>query len=188
MLKNINNLKEIIPNVAKTALHKLSRHLWYLSEKVIGLALFDKNETVDTKIQMVRNLKKNKERQRIKINRDNINRPRINLNEIDINKFSLSDFVSDKTLSFFEILNVNKEFLKIHPRAWENTESYVCAKHIVTNLTVTNDAAERSISLYQNYKKVKNNEKKRQLIQVAEEGRKKFKKLRKQDICEALQE
>lgn len=191
MLKTINSLVETMPNIATAALGKLHRHLWYLSEKTVAFGLFDVNVSVDTKVQMVRKLKSVRSctNERVhKINQRNINRPRICPN-IDISNISLPDFVSKRTMMFFDILKLNTDFLKIHPRLWENNESFLLARETVKKLTVINDASERSIALYQNYMdNVKTNDQKQYLLQVAEKGRKRFKRLRKQEICQALQE
>lgn len=180
MLKDINSLNEIMPAVAKPALGKLKRHLWYLSEKLVALSFFDESVSVDTKIKMVKNLRKCEKYQ------NDINRPTIT-DDADINNLYLWDFVSKRTNIFFKILKINTAFLRMHPWRWGKIALYINAKKVVEDLTVVNDAAERSIALFQSFKdKVTTNDQRKRLLQVVENQRGKFGKLRKRDIFRAL--
>lgn len=51
------NVLETYPNkgIANAAVEALSRHLWYLSEHLVTLALFDERVTTETKEKMVQN-------------------------------------------------------------------------------------------------------------------------------------
>jgi len=48
------NYSSIHPVIAKVASEKLSNYIWYLSEDLIGLALFDNRVSVSTKRLMVK--------------------------------------------------------------------------------------------------------------------------------------
>lgn len=179
MLKDINSLMEVMPQVTQAALAKIRRHLWYLSEKMVALAFFDKEVSIDSKIAMVRELNSTKFQ-------NDVNRPAISTT-MNCCNLSLSNFVSKRTKMFFQILEISTDFLKIHPYRWEDNASYLNARATVEKLTVVNDAAERSISLYQGSKdKAKSNQQKKYLLQVVENERKKYGKLRKSDIFQAL--
>lgn len=54
-LKNFENIDKIISNAATK---KFSTHLWYLSDDMTPFSLFDDNVSVETKVQMVKNLDK----------------------------------------------------------------------------------------------------------------------------------
>ena len=45
-------------NVKKAAFVAFQRHLWFFSEHLVGLALFDSRVSDDTKIEMVKNLQR----------------------------------------------------------------------------------------------------------------------------------
>lgn len=100
MLKYINRLNEIMSGVAKPALAKLKRHLWYLREKLVALSFFDDNVSVDTKIKMVKNFRKCEKYQK------NISRPTITDNS-DINNLCLWHFVSKRTQISFKYTQVD---------------------------------------------------------------------------------
>lgn len=48
--------EKIDKNISKVALYKLSQHLWYLTDEIAILSLFDEDVDLDTKVQMVANL------------------------------------------------------------------------------------------------------------------------------------
>lgn len=64
---------------------------------------------------------------------------------------NISDFVSSKTLNFFERLGIDGSIFKKGPFVWENSEEYSAGKITVKSLKVVNDCAERSVKLMQDY-------------------------------------
>lgn len=101
LMKNIRRLRSVMPDVVVSTLDKMMRHLWYLSEKLVILSLFDENVSIDAKIHMVRNL-------RTESKQTNPNRA-IHRNK-PIRNLRLADFVSKKSKLFFQILNINIRF------------------------------------------------------------------------------
>ena len=57
-MKQLVEYKTISPAVSKAASEKFSYHMWYLSEELVALALFDKSVTLATKRKMVNSLEK----------------------------------------------------------------------------------------------------------------------------------
>jgi len=55
-LKSLKTYENVEKNISKTALHKFSQHLWYLTEEAAILALFDDEVNEATKIKIVENL------------------------------------------------------------------------------------------------------------------------------------
>lgn len=177
--------KNKIPNIVDAVSRKLENHLWYLNGVNVALAFFDDNVKANTKQAMARNLK------RPVLSHPQENPLRLTLEPGTIGKMkniSLPELTSIKTNKFFEILGIDTSFLEINPKYWQNNEQFRSAQKIVQNLICVNDAAERAISLYQRYKDNLCTEGgKANLIQVVEENRKMFSKLRRGDIVNVLQ-
>lgn len=179
MLKDMMNLSEAIPNEIGAAMEKMLKHLWYLSETLIALSFFDDDVPADVKLRMV-------ERMNHPQISDDLNRAELE-KEQQVQTLNLDDFVSSATKRFFTITGINSEFLSLHPSEWNNNEQFIEARKRASNLTVVNDAAERSISLFQTYKdRVKKPDQKHYLVQVAEKRRHDYKQKRKSDILRAL--
>jgi hypothetical protein len=115
---------------------------------------------------------------------------RLNLNPINlVEDLEFPELVSINTQRFFDIINVNSEFLTIDPEIWHENESYLNAEKVVRNLSVVNDACERAISFFQQYKsKINKENQKQNLLHTVENTRKKYKMLRKQDVIGGLLE
>ena len=58
MLSQLLEYKKVNEQVASAALTTFRRHLWYLSEQLVGLAFFDNEVTDEIKVQMVSALTK----------------------------------------------------------------------------------------------------------------------------------
>jgi hypothetical protein len=56
LLRNIEVYKTLDASVASAAIKSFSKHLWYLSETLFGLAFFYAEVQVEEKIDMVRAL------------------------------------------------------------------------------------------------------------------------------------
>ena len=59
--------------------------------------------------------------------------------------------ISEDSLTFFEVCNISKDFLKIDPDKWETNTSFQEAKNKVQQLQVVNDVAERGVALANSY-------------------------------------
>jgi hypothetical protein len=57
-LKSLKTYENIEKNISKAALNKFCQHLWYLTDEVAILALFDGEVDETTKIKIVENLTK----------------------------------------------------------------------------------------------------------------------------------
>lgn len=88
----------------------------------------------------------------------------------------LDYFFTKNTVSFFEILGMNCNFLNEDPEQWDTLEEYKNSKLKLESLAVINDCGERGVALVQNYtQKITRNEDQLQyLLQVVDDHRKKF--------------
>ena len=123
---------------------KFFNHLWYFNNITIGFAFFDSTLLHAIKREMVEALQKFSHG----INgRDDLKRKLSNMKIMDLKKLKLSDFVTQDTMQFFEILGINTEFLNFDPSSWSNREDYKVARKLVKSLPVINDVSERAVAL-----------------------------------------
>ena len=62
-------------------------------------------------------------------------------------KKALKDFVGRDSWTLFHLLDLDSGFFEHPATKWETSESYQKGKHVVSNLPVVNDAAERALGL-----------------------------------------
>lgn len=128
LVKDILAYKEINESIANAAFSSFQNHLWYLSEKLIGLSFFDSEIDTITKQKMVKNL--SRVGSKLPLNRIKAT------DEEDWSDKKIEDFVFNSTLDFFKMLKINTDFLKKNPKFWKNDPQYVSAQIIVQNLKV----------------------------------------------------
>lgn len=115
----------------------------------------------------------------------NINRPTLS-EDIIIQDLDLNHFVSKRSLTFFETMELDTSFLNMHPRFWDNDRKYLEQKEKIMNIQVVNDCAERSIALYQDYRNriTKDEDQVQYLLQVVEKSRNMYGGLTRKDILD----
>lgn len=99
----------------------------------------------------------------------------------EIHLKSLEDFVTEKSLTLFNSMQLDTSFLEVHPSEWMGLDSYKKYRDIVKSIKVVNDCAERGVALITQFndKLTKNEEQKQYLLQVVETHRKQFKTSKK---------
>ena len=145
----------------------MSDHLWYLSEELVVLALFDVNVSVDVKRKMVENIKSSKS------NPKNLKRLVIKENVKSLLTSDLSDFVSEHSLFLLKNFNLPYDFLNTDVSLWPINESYQKAILFLSKVRVINDTAERGVSLITEYNQTltKNEKDFQYLLQVVKRHR-----------------
>ena len=58
LIKALGTYDKIDPEIGDVALSKLSSHLWYMSEELVGLSFFDSDVSCETKNAMVTALRR----------------------------------------------------------------------------------------------------------------------------------
>lgn len=164
LLKSLVKYKENHEIIASTALKKFSNQLWYLSEKLIALAFFDENVSIETKNLMREALSKPSEE-------SNCRRTIVSPEVIELRH--LEDFVTSHTRKFFDILALPSSFLETSAENWNLNEDFKKARIVVSNMKVVNDLAERGVRLMDEYNKLhtNNEEQKQYLLQVVKKYR-----------------
>lgn len=156
----------------------LLRHLWYLNEKLVGLAFFDEALNVNEKKEMIKSLENKECSQNIAkcFNRQS-----------NISNKKLSDFVSENTKILFQLLKLDDTFLKVDPSNWSNNSIYNDNKKKISHLKVVNDIAERGVALASSYNMLTKDESQQQNVyQVVENHRKIFPNADKATITHGL--
>jgi hypothetical protein len=157
--------------LASKAHEAFSRHLWFLSEHLVGMAFFDDRVSASTKEKMVQN----------------IHRPpladtprRLKLTS-ESEQLKLEDLVTERTTSFFDVLmeegkEKSQTFLKKPPGQWTSDPVFKMFYELAAHMRVVNDVAERGISLIEKYNDTltKNEEQKQFILRLVANHRKNF--------------
>lgn len=175
-------LLQTYPNrtVADAAFSALSRHLWFFSEHLVGLAFFDDRVESHVKKAMADNLQLPKTRSALH---------RVDASDADFN--NLETFATERTNRLFELLSrtgaeESRSFLSKDPEAWEADASYQKLHERVKMLRVVNDSAERGIALIEKYNQslTKDEEQKQFLLHFVQSHRQQFRSSSKAELAE----
>lgn len=172
-IQTLNKSTAINSKISRAALDKISSHLTYLNEVLIGLAFFDIHLTVAVKRKMAKAVKS---RSNSLISNEN-NTALLDLsNSKNLNNITIDKFVSKKCLYFFEILNISSDFLNDAPEKWESMPEYLKSLETIKNLPVVNDNAERAVALATKFNEsiTKDENQRQYLLQVVHDNRKKL--------------
>ena len=125
--------------MASAARSKLEKHLSYLSERLVPLALFSGH---------VSTLEKNAIRKAM-LKYEGV--PEGTLQQVpyttSFSGKSLRDFVGKDSWALFDLLSIERENFQFSVEEWESMERFKELSFLVSNLPVVNDAAERALGL-----------------------------------------
>lgn len=146
LLQNLIKYSKTNAKVSKAAIVKVTSHLWYLSEELVGLAYFDSSVSSEVKIKM---------RDAMRLTDSSAtNTLKCVVKEVDwpaILTKDLSNFVTKRSHFLFDQFGISTEFLDEPPNQWEFNENFQRGLKIFKNLKVTNDVAERGVALIQEF-------------------------------------
>ncbi|XP_039440673.1 uncharacterized protein LOC120421523 [Culex pipiens pallens] len=165
------------PEYAETAARSFEKHLWYLSPRLIALAMFDDLVTHEEKRELKQAYLK-------AVDSDcALNRKKM---KVDVptraTKISLTDslasFVTADTKDFFKIMTISTDFMLKNVQDWEGDEGYIVGKKRAASLQVTNDVAERGVKLISdfNQKATRDPAQQEYMLQVIESHRQRYPK------------
>lgn len=140
--------QKVDQKVSEVAVKKFSGHLWYLNEELAGLGLLDDNVPLEIKRRMATKIQT-----QVPSSTERAGR-RVELKPTDFTalpKKDLSDFVSAGTVKLFERFDLDYGFLCHDPVTWPSRDDFKAASTFFSRLNVTNDVAERGVSLTQEY-------------------------------------
>ncbi|XP_044579240.1 uncharacterized protein LOC123261589 [Cotesia glomerata] len=145
-MKNLIEYSKINSLISSATCEKMTSHLWYLSDELAILSLFDDTVPLNIKKNIVEAVK-TREGTDSKARRFIIDRKNLHL----ILQKNISDFVSKKSLKLFEIFDLPYDFLDKNIDLWSTDESYNENKEFFAQLKVVNDVAERGVALVSEY-------------------------------------
>ncbi|XP_034232647.1 uncharacterized protein LOC117640331 [Thrips palmi] len=140
----------------KAVLDKMCSYIWYLSPRLVVLALFDEEVSMQQKRKIVRALEE----------RNGVSDSffRVNVVMDDSVLTLVAKFVSKQSMKFFHATSLKKD-----PVVQGTDEGYLEGLKIVTHFRVVNDAAERGVASVTRFLKgndLTNDEEQRQLLRV----------------------
>ncbi|XP_063385404.1 uncharacterized protein LOC134671472 [Cydia fagiglandana] len=147
-LKTLKRYEAIDKVISKAALDKFCKHLWYLTDEVAILAIFDDELDDEVKIRMISKLEYDNEKP------CHLEKRYVpSKQEIANTLFTkcLDDFVSTKSKHLFTRLKIDTSFLSVPVLMWSQNDAYLNAKSKISTLRAVNDTAERAVKLMQDF-------------------------------------
>lgn len=169
-LKDLVAYEAVNPLIGKVSADKFASHLWYLSQELVGLSLFDDHTSHEEKSAIIKAIQDNTAN-------DDEDPPKKAIVDLKtINDRQLHSFASTRSGEIFKSLNIATTFLQQDPALWSSLESFQVAKKTVSALTVVNDNAERGVALVQDYSGLltRDEQQLQFLLQVVEEHRRRY--------------
>lgn len=175
LMKTLLNYSTTNSHVSTATSEKLQRHLWYLSEELVGLALFDEDVSLSIKRRMLESMKRQVEDE----NEEPMKRCCRDL--VTLAMSQIDSFASPKTVRLFEKLHLATDFLETDPSSWRTNPSFRAAQDQLKTLKVVNDHAERGVALIKQFNRTitKDEEQLQFLLQVVADHRHTFPDARK---------
>ena len=121
------------------ARQKLENHLWYLSERLVPLAIFSDYVLPADKKKMKEALLK------YQGPAENTVQEMPHPNKLET-KF-LENFIGNDSWTLFNHLGIDSSFIHLSVSDWNTSSSYLHGKKIISNLHVVNNTAERALGL-----------------------------------------
>ncbi|KAK0059918.1 hypothetical protein Bpfe_010777 [Biomphalaria pfeifferi] len=167
-------------NISSVTSKKLGLHLWYISEELVALALFDSRVPAETKKLMLAAMENAAPEHPPK-------RPRVETSAFTNSK-GLEQFCTANSMTMFRLLQLQTSFMSKDPSEWDEDETYQCALRTVKRLAVVNDRAERGVALIQDYNKklTKDEEQLQFMLHVVSEHRRLFPDCSKSGLMMAM--
>lgn len=134
--------------VGRAARDKLQHHLWYVSEELVALSLFDEAVSALTKRAIVSAMIP-EESGKSDEYADEDPPKRVTLKGSMIPP--LESFATRKSVCLLKYLEINSDFLNEDPDDWKDNTSFKEGLKKVTNLPVINDVAERGVKLIEDF-------------------------------------
>ena len=175
LLKLISSYRKIDKQIAKTAFEAFERHLWYLTEEMLPLCLFNTHMSDDDKSTVAKAIvscpRSEGFTKRMGTGFGKPIFPEVNITTVA--SMELENFVGPDCWQFFNITGINDSFLYEPPSTWNSLESYKDTASKFQQLQVKNDAAKRGVKLGHSFLERTTIEKNYQnILQIVENNRK----------------
>lgn len=153
-LQEMQRYAQFDQEIANIAIIAFNRHLYYMSEELTVLSLFSDKVSAFEKNCIAHQLVAMQD-EPIPIRSTDETSNHIQFSEGNVNtdwlSLSVQDFIGERSLFLFDLLNIPTEFLVTDADEWNEDHEYIQAKEkIFRTLICTNDTSERVISLCKN--------------------------------------
>ena len=156
----------------------IMNHLWYLTEELVILALFDENVDDDERKNIAESL--------LAVPRPatfSAGKPAFPSPELMTANPSLHTFVGERSWLVFHKLGAVGQWLHGGVTGWSDTDEYKMMHNVFKDLKVVNDLAERCIKDIQEYANIaKDSDRREDILLVVSDHRGVFQDLRKQAL------
>jgi hypothetical protein len=161
---DLSSYRNIDSDISAAARKVLENHLWYLSDELVGLALFSDHVTEAVNTGIVQGMTREAGERKVRGDSSILTKPNV----------CLGDFATTRTQNLFHCYNIDSAFLALPPQQWPASEQYQFGQARFKSLRVVNDTAERAVKLFEEYNTLLTNdgEEKQLLLQVVEANRK----------------
>ena len=177
LYKLLNKYKKIDTEVAEIALKVLERHLFYLTQENVVMALFSNKLDEDKKSRIASRLLTFSVPDQFKTEKP---RP-----PTDLDKDStLESLVGEKSWTLFHILGVGTDWLKLEPSKWGEDIDFCEVRDWVRSAKVVNDSCERAIKMIQDFCNIRTKDSliRRGLLKAVEYSREEFPEFSKKTL------
>ena len=171
------------PHLVDFVLTSVYRHMWYLSEELVPLALCDDGTSSIDKENIVKAMLASNRPQSYKPQKPVMKSQLLHGRNPD--QPALADFVGPRSWLIIDILDVKYEWMQYPATRWGEFDDYVRYRDLVKCLKVVNDCAERAVKDMQEYLGYcQDAEHREKVVTVANHHRQlvNFKTMRKDDI------
>lgn len=171
--------------VSQSAIRALKRHLWYLTEEMVPLALFSEKVPMDEKQALADKLLAVKPEEEVitPCNRFGTGYGKPQFPENITQSTSLAELAGSNSWFTLRILQIDHEFLADKVENWPLCAAYQSSIVSVGAINVINDTAERGVKLSSDFLGAARSERHYQnILQVVEQDRKNMPNLRKRKL------
>ena len=143
----------------------MARHLWYVSEELVGLSLFDEATAVEEKRAIASAMQE-------RLGEKNPPR-RAHVALEAVEQRSLASFATTNSVGLITALGAGHDFLNVDPAEWSERDDFTTARRRARHLRVVNDFAERGVALISAFcgAITRDEEQRQHLLQVVERHR-----------------
>ena len=153
-LSSMISYRDEDPDLAIPVIASIKRHLWYLSEELVVLALFNEELGSFTRSVMAQKLFSIPRPDVFKVGKPKY--PTIDDNNLPL----LSSLLGPRSWLIFSLLGLtnSQDWLQLPPKYWDLISDYRVARDFCFNLQVVNDCAERAIKLVEDFSRITKDE------------------------------
>lgn len=143
--RDLKQYEAVDKEISTSTLKVLERHLWYISEDLVGLAIFSDQVTSREKKDIVAKMSSVSSSPRMVRGNQEVLKRTANP--------KLCNFATTRSKAFFQRMNIRTSFLNSEPDLWKENPDFTDGIVKVKNLLVVNDVAERSVKMCEDFNK-----------------------------------